>query len=157
MSGPPKNPPATQQATGRSPGRDSGGREINFGPEMGIPDQLEKPPYLSPDASAFWDMILSELKGSGVLRSVDATALATTAETYSRWREALQLRQAHGVTSTNRFGDTIRAPWVQVEADAAKDLKSWLREFGLTPSAVSSLMQKQAPVDPLDDPFEYQS
>jgi P27 family predicted phage terminase small subunit len=152
-----KNPPATQQATGRAPGRDSGGREINFGPEMGVPDELDKPPYLSSDASAFWDMIVAELKGSSVLRSVDATALAATAETYSRWREALQLRRTHGVVSQNRFGDTIRAPWVQVEADAAKALQSWLREFGLTPSAVSSLMQKQAPVDQLDDPFDYQA
>lgn len=153
----PKTPPAQQQANGKARGRDSGGRVINFGPEMGTPDELEKPDYLSPDASAFWDMILSELKGSGILRSVDAPALAGVAETYSRWRAALRLRQEHGVMTTNRFGDVINGPWLRVEAEAGKALQSWLREFGLTPSAVSALVQKQAPVDQLDDPFDWES
>lgn len=151
----PKQPPAMKGANGRNSSHDAGGREINFGPEMGTPDDMAKPDYLSADASAFWDMIVAELKGSGILRSVDSVALAATAETYSRWREALLLRREQGVTSHNRFGDTIRAPWVQVESDAAKALQSWLREFGLTPSAVSSLMQRQPPTDPLDDPFDY--
>lgn len=150
-----KLPPATRAATGRHPGTDSGDRPINYGPDMGIPDALEKPDYLSGDASALWDLLITELKGSGVLRSVDATALAACCETYSMWREALSLRRLHGITRQNRLGEEVRAPWVAVEADSAKRLQSWLREFGLTPSAVSSLMQKSPPSDPLDDPFDW--
>lgn len=148
----PKQPPSMAQDTGRGPGRDSGGREINFGPDMGTPDALDKPEYLSPDAERLWDALILELKGSGVLRSVDSTALAACCETYSRWRAALQLRAHHGVTHKNRFGDTVRAPWVGVEAESSKELRSWLREFGLTPSALTNLLAQTPQSDP-DSPF----
>lgn len=149
---PPKLPPAVAQATGRGPGRDSGGRVINPGPDLGIPDTLDKPD-MSEMASRLWDVLVMEMKGSGVLRSVDATALSACCETYSRWHEAVTLRRTRGITTENRFGDTVRAPWVQVEADASNALRAWLREFGLTPSAVSSILVPTSPVDPLEDPF----
>jgi P27 family predicted phage terminase small subunit len=151
----PKLPPAVAEVTGRREGQDSGGRAINFGPEMGTPDNLTKPDYLSSDASFLWDVLVQDLKGSGVLRSVDSTALAAACETYSRWREAIGLRRMEGITKQNRFGETVRAPWVTVEAEASKQLQSWLREFGLTPSAVTALMQKQPPADQQDDPFDW--
>lgn len=153
--GVPKLPASMREANGRHPGTDSGDRPINFGPTMGEADNLHKPDYLSEDASALWDVLVQELKGSGVLRSVDATALAAGCETYARWREALQLRREHGIVTESRLGATVKAPWVAVEEVAGKQLQSWLREFGLTPSAVSSLIQKQPPVDQLDDPFEW--
>lgn len=152
----PKPPPAVAQEKGRSPGTDSGGRPINYGPEIGIPDQLDKPDDMSAAASRLWDVLILEMKGSGVLRSVDATALSMLCETYARWSEASSLRKQHGVVVTNRHGDRVRAPWVTTEAEASKALQSWLREFGLTPSAVTSLLAKQPAVDPLDDPFEWQ-
>lgn len=155
--GVPKLPPAKAQETGRREGKDSGGRDINFGPEMGTPDELEKPFWLSGEAELLWDALLLELKGSGVLRSVDATALSACCETYSRWREALRLRQTHGVTRTNRFGEEVRAPWIGIEAEAAKQLQSWLREFGLTPSAVAGLMGGPKPDQDQDDPFDWSS
>lgn len=155
MPGPPKLPPAVAVQTGRTASTDSGGRPINFGPEMGVPDFLTKPDYLSGDASALWDVLVQDLKGSGVLRSVDSTALAGCCETYSRWREAVELRRVQGVTHTNRHGDIVRAPWVTVEAEAAKELKAWLREFGLTPSAVTALAS-QAPAPDPDAPFRWE-
>lgn len=150
---PPKFPPAVAQSTGRGPGRDSGGRPINPGPDMGTPDLLDKPSDLTEMASRLWDVLVTELKGSGVLRSVDATALAACCETYSRWSEAVHLRRVAGITTTNRFGDTVRAPWVQVETDASTSLRAWLREFGLTPSAVSSILRPESSPNPLEDPF----
>lgn len=153
--GVPKTPPAVAQETGRSAGTDSGGRPLNFGPEIGIPDALDKPDDMSDVASRLWDVLLDEMKGSGVLRSVDATALAMLCETYARWAAASSLRKQFGVIVTNRHGDQVRAPWVTTEAEASKALQSWLREFGLTPSAVTSLLAKQPPVETLDDPFEW--
>lgn len=153
----PKLPPAVAQEVGRRPGQDSGGRPINFGPEMGVPDDLEKPSDLSDMASRLWDLLVVDMKGAGILRSVDATGLASLCETYSRWHEAVQLRRGQGITIVNRHGDVVRAPWITTESEAGKALQSWLREFGLTPSAVSNLLAKQPPVDQLDDPFDYQA
>lgn len=155
--GVPKQPAARAQETGRGPGRDAGGRPINFGPEIGIPDDLVKPDDMSATASRLWDVLVADMKGSGILRSVDATALEILCETYARWSEAAHLRKTRGITITSTKGAEIRAPWITTEAEAGKSLQSLLREFGLTPSAVTSLLQKQPPVDPLDDPFAWPS
>lgn len=146
-------PPAVQEMNGRNAGHDSGGRAINYGPEMGTPDEVEKPSYLTADASFLWDQLVLGLKGSGVLRSVDASALEQCCEAYSRWREALRMRQSEGIVIMNRFGDRVKAPWVVTEAEASVAMRQWLREFGLTPSAVSNLISRQAPDSAQDNPF----
>lgn len=150
----PKQPPAMAAMNGRNVGTDSGDRKINFGPEMGRPDDLVKPAHLSDFASVLWDFIVSELKGSSVLRSCDATALEAGCETYARYREALEMRVLHGITREDRFGQVVKAPWIAIEETASKQLQSWLREFGLTPSAVSGLMPNPG-TDDVDNPFEW--
>src|SRR5882724_10861269 len=139
-SGPKPLPASLRQATGRHDGVDSGGRAIASGPALGYeapmkPDHIVAGSY----ADQMWDKITKQLAGLDVLRSVDETSLAALCETYERWREAVDMRHERGITDTNRFGQTVRAPWTVVESDAAKQLQSYLQEFGLTPSSAANL------------------
>lgn len=153
-TGPTKQPAAMRQAAGRHDGVDSGGRPINTGPTMGRIDDLRKPRYMSELAGQFWDFVVDELKGSGVLRSVDVFALASLAETYARWREAVSQRQKFGITTNGVRGGVVKAPWVTVEETAYSQINKGLREFGLTPSSVQDLMDPAA-ADPTTDPLSW--
>lgn len=149
-----KQPAAMREASGRAPGVDSGGRPINAGPALGRIDDLVKPRYLSGHAVTFWEFVVQELKGSGVLRSVDVFALASLSETYARWREAVDQRQKFGITTPGVKGGVVKAPWITVEEIASRQLTQGLREFGLTPSSVQNLMDVVAG-DQATDPLSW--
>lgn len=135
--GPSKLPPSLRLATGRTDHTDSGGRPVATGP---LPYKLpERPDYVGGYGPTMWDFVVAELADKEVLRAVDAEALAACCVAYDRWRTAVEARRKDGITIMNRFNQPIRAPWVQVEEAAAKELQSWLREFGLTPSAAANL------------------
>lgn len=138
MPGPQPLPPSLRLATGRTDHTDSGGRPVVMGPDLGYATPVA-PEALSDNARAFFDRIVKALEGREVLRSIDADALTAAAETYDRWRTAVDLRHEQGLTQANRFGQELKAPWISIEEQAAKQLQSWLREFGLTPSAAANL------------------
>lgn len=138
MPGPVKLPPSLRLATGRTSTTDSGGRHVEMGPDLGYATPVA-PEALSDNARAFFDRIVKALEGHEVLRAIDADALTAAAETYDRWRASVDLRHKNGLTVVNRFGQDVKAPWISVEEAASKQLQSWLREFGLTPSAAANL------------------
>lgn len=156
-TGPKKLPPSMRQATGRHDGVDSGGRAIETGPEGLAFDAPVKPDHIREGgyAAEMWDKITKQLDGLDVLRSIDETSLAALCETYERWREAVDMRHDRGITDTNRFGQEVRAPWTVVESDAAKQLQSYLQEFGLTPSSAANLAGGSATEDDTNNVFAF--
>lgn len=157
MPGPPKLPPSLRLATGRTDHTDSGGRHVELGPDLGYATPVA-PETLSDEARAFFDRIVKALDGKEVLRSIDADALAAAAETYDRWHAAVELRHKHGVTDRNRFGQELKGAWISVEETASKQLQSWLREFGLTPSAAANLgaQGNGSPSEEDENPFNWE-
>lgn len=151
MPGPQKRPPSMRAATGQSSTRDSSGDAISFGPELGYAAP-SRPAHVTGYAAEMWDSVTKQLEGAEVLRAVDEVALATLCETYERWRTAVDMRHAQGIVVENRFGDPVRAPWTVIESDAAKQLQSLLREFGLTPSSMGDIGAGASHEDD-DDPF----
>ncbi|PWF88689.1 phage terminase small subunit P27 family [Kocuria rosea] len=150
-TGPKRAPRALKLVEGTRPGRDSGGRKI-ADPLPLAPGAPDKPDDLSPEAAAFWDRLVPALAEAGVLRRVDASALTVAAETWARWRSAVAQRQAQGMTARTSQGEST-APWVGIEERAARDLRGWFSEYGLTPAAAAALTPAAKTPDDDDNPF----
>lgn len=127
---------------GRSPGRDSGGRPVKPTPSF-VRLPPEPPDWLSPVARAEWDRVLPELQRLQLTKPLDAAALTAYCLCWARLVEAQRLIDAEGVLGTSAQG-RHRHPAVAVVEAAAKELRTWCQEFGLTPSAESRLTAPEA-------------
>lgn len=109
------------------------------------------PEHLDKNARAEWDRITVELVKAGLLTRLDRTALALYCQTFSRWVEAETKVRTKGAVIRTANGYPIQNPWLNVATSAAKDLKGFLVEFGLTPSSRSRLEcdAGSKPEDPL--------
>lgn len=136
---------------GRSPGKDSGGREI---PES-IKFTREPPPKpasLSADAEWLWDQVVEQMKSASILKPLDAASLEIACETFARWREAVRFRKAHTLLAKNSQG-TVAAPWIGIEERASKDFRAWAAEFGFTPASEKNLVNGEVKDGGDDNPF----
>lgn len=100
----------------------------------------------------------------GVLTEIDGKALAAYCEYFAQWRQALDEVRERGITLeepivkfTEGEPEIIgtkykRNPAVTIANDAAKIMKSFLVEFGLTPSSRGRLRIEAKPE--ADDPME---
>lgn len=131
-------PPKLRAVNGRHEGVDSGGRKIEPVPEFetGLPN---KPDDLDREASSMWDAVCQALKAVDILREIDEYALLVLCETYSRWRESVTMRHERGILDIGIQGKMVKAGWVLVEEASGKELRTLLREFGLSPASVGLL------------------
>lgn len=127
------------------------------------------PDGLPPLAVQEWNFIVPMLSQLGVLTEIDGKALAAYCEYFAQWREALDEVRERGITLdepittpyVNARGEKCveivghkykRNPAVTIANDAAKIMKSFLVEFGLTPSSRGRLRIEGKP--DADDPLE---
>lgn len=109
------------------------------GPLAGSPAGVPtKPAGMSADASEMWDLVVSQMTTTGLLRPLSGPALEVACETYAQWREAVRMRRERGLTSVGSQGVGV-GPWVRVEQQAAKEFRGWCAEYGITPAAERKL------------------
>jgi P27 family predicted phage terminase small subunit len=119
------------------------------------------PADLPKAAATEWRRIVPELKALGVLAKVDRAALAAYCHAYARWFEAEKHILEYGIiieepvllmgepTGYTRFK---KNPAVTISETAMKIMKSFLVEFGMTPSSRSRVrIEKPAGAE---DPFD---
>jgi P27 family predicted phage terminase small subunit len=119
-------------------------------PEISIPDA---PDHLDADALAEWGRIATELYALGLLTRIDRAALAAYCITWSRWAAAERDIKANGATIINRAGDTIANPSLRTADAALAQLKGFIGEFGLSPSARTRV--HATPPDEMDELSEF--
>lgn len=105
------------------------------GSPAGVPT---KPEGLTADAAEMWDLVVSQMATTGLLRPLSGPALEVACETYAQWREAVRMRRERGLTAVGSQGVGI-GPWVRIEHQAGTDFKAWAAEYGLTPAAERKL------------------
>lgn len=114
-------------------------------PDVGIP---EMPKKLSKGARRAFKRYVPVLQKLGILTVVDGEALAGACECAARLEQVRDELARTGLTYIEHFQDrngeivmgNIKAnPLVAMENAYYKTLKSWLVEFGLTPSSRSKL------------------
>ena len=108
------------------------------------------PEWLSDHARQYWDEIATAIEPIGLLTSVDTGALSHLCDQMALYQQARQDIEEEGYYYVSDKGNQISHPSVGLlyKADAA--IRSYMREFGLTPSARSGL---NVSTDSADDPL----
>lgn len=96
------------------------------------------PKHLTREAKAEWKRICGELAALGLLSIVDRAALACYCQSWARHVAAEKERDQRGDYIETANGWRL-APWVRVSQDERKIMRSYLQEFGLSPSSRSRL------------------
>lgn len=146
---PAAQPAALKLLTGRAPGKDTAGREVKAPPAFRR--IAPKPPaWLSREAAAEWKRVTPGLTRLDLLKEEDRAALAAYCETWATFVDAQRALTKHGLTYDAKQG-TIARPEVAIARAAAKELRAWANQFGLTPVAENAL--GKAAEDDDDDTF----
>lgn len=69
----------------------------------------------------------------GLLTAVDTKALEAYCVCYSKWRTATEKAKIGVLTTQAEY--VYANPLIAVELKYAKEMRSWMAEFGLTPAA----------------------
>jgi P27 family predicted phage terminase small subunit len=146
-----------------------GKRQVNANEPELQPGDPTMPAGLSEAAQTEWREIIGVLRTMGVLTPADGKALAAYCYAFDVWMQANESVKKHGVLieepimgrvgtpEQNEVIDhkTKKNPAVAIANEALKTMKSFLVEFGMTPSSRSKLhVEKPKAVDPADAYFE---
>ncbi|MFH9215463.1 phage terminase small subunit P27 family [Streptomyces globisporus] len=137
--------------TGRAPGRDSGGREVQPGPAF-VRVPPEAPDWLTEEAAAEWARVLPGLARLELLKPEDRAALAAYCEAWATFRQATETVKREGLTIEARQG-TLTHPAVGIARAAGREVRAWAAHFGLTPSSEQALSRGADDGDEDDNPF----
>lgn len=110
-------------------------KRINLKEPKPAPVVPKCPAWLSKYAKEEWKRISKELSILGLLTRIDAAAMAAYCDCFGRWREASEGLQEHGMVKEAKTGYLQQTPYVSIINSALRDMKSFLVEFGMTPSS----------------------
>jgi phage terminase small subunit len=122
-------PAALKLATGRGNGLDAGGHPINTAEHFDRAMPV-KPDRMPPRASAAWDHLAPSLHRAGLLKSEDVYGLTCLCMAWQDFWDAMAPSQ--------RFA-------------AAREIRSWVAHFGLSPATEQKLISR---AEEADDPFD---
>jgi len=112
---------------------------------------LQPPAWLDAEAIVEWNRLAPILHRLGLLTEIDTDALATYCQTWARWREADAQIRRYGMVIKGKGGYPVISPFVAVANRAMAHMRSFLIEFGMTPSARTRVKTDPGPKP--DDPF----
>jgi P27 family predicted phage terminase small subunit len=123
-------------------------------PSRGLPDP---PEHFSEQGKRLWTEIGKRLDACGLMTEVDVTAFELLIDSLVEWQTATQNVAKLGPIWMEKGDGKIPkfaySPfWVQANR-ASKRLHGLLREFGMTPSARSSI-KTAGPIDEEEDPLK---
>jgi P27 family predicted phage terminase small subunit len=115
------------------------------------------PAWLDDEARACWKRTTRELAGMGLLTSADLDALAAYCDAISQWHKAREFIAKYGDSYSSKDADgkiknIIAFPQVSTYRNLLNLIRNYQRDFGLTPSARSSLHIVGKPEE--FDPYE---
>ena len=117
-------------------------------PPPGLPDA----PPLSPVAQEVWDATAPRLLAMGCLAVTDGDALGAYCEAVSVMRRSASILARSDVLITSaRLNQPIRNPVLAALRDAQHTVLMYAREFGLTPSARTTIHTPAGHVDPREE------
>lgn len=117
-------------------------------PPPGMPDT----PPLSPVAQDVWDHTAPRLLAMGCLAVTDGDALSAYCEAVAVMRRsAAILARSDVLISSARTGQPMRNPVLAALRDSSHTVLMYAREFGLTPSARTSIHTPPGHVDPREE------
>ncbi|MCG8004682.1 MAG: phage terminase small subunit P27 family [Candidatus Thiodiazotropha lotti] len=104
---------------------------------MAIP---KAPAFLLPEAKKEWKRISVELEKHGLVTNLDRAALAGYCQAWARWDQAekkLKELDESGLVETTPSGYKQMGVWLQICNRAQDQVRSYMAEFGMSPSSRS--------------------
>ena len=118
-------------------------------PEVEI---LPVPDYLSDGVKAEWERMAKVLAQLGLLTSIDGVAFEAYCTLVARWREAEEALKKTGPVVKSPSGYPMLSPFYTVANQSLNQMRAFLVEFGMTPSARSRISLRNAEQrDPMED------
>lgn len=112
----------------------------------------ECPDEASPAVRSIWDYTIAELEHMGIDAPADRDALFAYCCAVANHREASRIIAGSSLLVRGRHDTWVRNPALIVQGQAARDIRVYAQEFGLTPSARSSIASGREDSDH-DNPF----
>lgn len=97
------------------------------------------PTWLDVEAKREWRRVVPYLVRLGLVSIVDRAALAAYCQNFARWYRAEKLIKELGLTMSTDKGYVMQRPEVGIANSAMKQMLKFMTEFGMTPSARSSI------------------
>lgn len=111
------------------------------------------PKHLSKKAKAVWRKVAPLLEDAGIIAKLDGIALEMLCEAYAKWQTANESLDREGLVQVGPNGGFFQNPNLAIANRAMDQVKSFLAEFGMTPSERSRLkIDKKSKKQ--DDPWE---
>lgn len=117
------------------------------------PTQLELPEGAADEVRAVFEDTTAELDAMGLAYRCDSAALHCYAEAVVIHRHASAVLAKSPVLVKGLHGNMVRNPALQIQRDSAATVRAFAQEFGLTPSARSSIRAKENDNGEEDNPF----
>jgi P27 family predicted phage terminase small subunit len=109
------------------------------------------PPHLNPVARKEWRRAIRELAALGLISNLDRAALAIYCEAYARWVFASDHIRKFGLIMKSPGGFPIQSPYLAILNKAIEQMRTFIVEFGMTPSSRSRVTIAKPPEE---DEFE---
>lgn len=125
-----------------------GKRKLNKDEPVPTASDVSPPDWLREEAVEVWNRLAPDLKRKKILTAWDVDAFAVFCDAVVQHREATKFVTNAGVMVRGRKEAAVKNPALQVVRDSAQVIRAFAQEFGLTPSARSSI---KMPNDAGDD------
>ena len=117
--------------------------------------ELRCPKHLLPEAKREWKRLAPILMQMGLLTAADAVPFEAYCTAYARWREAQAEITRHGSIYKDNDGRIRPNPYIAIDNQQMREIRSFAAEFGLTPSNRSAMIANvMSAVKPKLDPME---
>lgn len=103
------------------------------------PNPSRCPTHLTTQAKTVWRRLAPDLADRSLLTEWDRDAFAVFCESVVAYRAAIKLLDAGGLLVKGAKGNVVKNPAHQIVRDHATIIRAFAQEFGLTPSARSSI------------------
>jgi len=121
-------------------------------PTLALPDA---PAHMSKDGRAEWNRLAEQLAKLGLATGLDVAALSCYCEQYSIWLQARRAIARKGLTYSLK-GLIRKRPEVLIAEQAARIMRQYLLEFGLTPrsraTVAAAMAEGRQPLLPMEMP-----
>ena len=115
------------------------------------------PAWLDDEAKREWRRLARTMESMGVLTEADMAAFAAYCDAYSKWKEATEFLDQHGLIFKTPSGYIQQVPQVSIAQTYGKLMTKIATEFGLTPASRSRIIagnREGGVVDEMDELLE---
>jgi P27 family predicted phage terminase small subunit len=104
-------------------------------------DAIDKkcPTHIKGNARKEWNRMMEVFEHLGLLTKMDRSALEQYCVCYGRWIDVEKEIQEHGTIELSEKGVPFISPRVNLSSMMMKQMRSYLSEFGMTPSSRTRL------------------